>query len=47
MFWLVKQVRIAKRLTLDTAARKWHDKLPGYIVKEWDRRASRAGAEPL
>lgn len=36
-FLLVKQVRLKKLLDLDSPAKKWIDKLPGYIVKEMAR----------
>lgn len=43
MFVLVKQVRIRKTLDFDGAARKWHDKLPGYIINEITRAEQRLG----
>lgn len=36
-FYLVKQVRLRKRLDLDGPVRKWSDKMPGYIIKEMER----------
>lgn len=36
-FYLHRQVHIKKRLNINDAAEKWLDKLPGYILSEWDK----------
>ena len=36
-FLLVKQVSLRKRFDINEPARKWHDRAPGYILREWGR----------
>lgn len=35
MFWLVPQVKMPKHLSFYDQARKWNNKIPGYILKHW------------
>ncbi|KAA0677781.1 hypothetical protein DS843_21925 [Roseomonas genomospecies 6] len=37
VFLLVKQVSLRKRFDINEPARKWHDRAPGYILREWER----------
>jgi len=35
IFILVPQVRLTKRLDLETVAREWQDKLPALVAQNW------------
>lgn len=37
LFLLVRRVSLKKRLDFDGPARKWADRAPGYILREWER----------
>jgi hypothetical protein len=41
MFWLLKQVRVRKRLDHAGSAEKRGDELPGFVIDEWERQAER------
>lgn len=38
-FLLVRQVRLSKRLDFDGPADRWANRLPGYILSEWERQS--------
>jgi len=35
MFWLVPQVKLPKLIRFDEEAKRWYDKLPRLILKNW------------
>jgi hypothetical protein len=35
MFWLVPQVQMKRLITFDAEARRWFDRLPQLILKNW------------
>ena len=35
MFWLVPQVKLPKLITFDTEAKRWFNKLPQLVLKNW------------
>lgn len=47
VFWLYRQVRITKRINFFDAAEKWNNKVPEYIVNEWNKLATKRGLQGL
>jgi hypothetical protein len=35
MFWLVPQVQLKRLITFDAEAKRWFDRLPQLILKNW------------
>jgi len=45
MFVLVPQVRLRKRLDLETVERRWADAIPGMILRAWDAEVARTAGQ--